>query len=80
MKRVNEILSVSGLVLALSLPGWAQRSDSSRHRPSPFRAPWKPSIIPRIVNIRKADGSFETVNVPSAQSGSMSSRSGTRCR
>ena len=81
MKRVNAILSASGLVLALSLPSWAQEV-----RQLPTQTVTLSGTVAtidhdkRIVNIKKADGSFETVDVPQARSGSMSSRSGTRCR
>jgi hypothetical protein len=46
MKRVNAILGASGLVLALSLPSWAQEVRQLPTQTLPFRAPWQPSIIP----------------------------------
>ena len=65
MKRVNAILSASGLVLALSLPSWAQEV-----RQLPTQTVTLSGTVAtidhnnRIVNIKKADGSFETVDVP----------------
>ncbi len=65
MKRVNEILSASGLVLTLSLPSWAQEV---RQLPTPtVTLSGTVATIDynkRTVNIKKADGSFETVDVP----------------
>ena len=66
MKRVNAILSASGLVLALSLPSWAQEV-----RQLPTQTVTLSDTVAtidlkkRVVNIQKADGSFETVDVPS---------------
>ena len=65
MKRINAILGASGLVLALSLPSWAQEV-----RQLPTQTVTLSGTVAtidhdkRIVNIRKADGSFETVDVP----------------
>ena len=63
MKRVNAILIASGLVLALSLPSWAQ---DVRQLPTQTvtLSGTVATIDHRIVNIKKADGSFETVDVP----------------
>ena len=65
MKRVNAILTASALVLALSLPSWAQEV-----RQLPTQTVTLSGTVAtidhnnRIVNIKKADGSFETVDVP----------------
>ena len=65
MKRVNAILSATGLVLALSLPSWAQEVKQL-----PTQTVTLSGTVAtidhdkRIVNIKKADGSFETVDVP----------------
>ena len=65
MKRVNAILSASGLGLALSLPSWAQEV-----RQLPTQTVTLSGTVAtidhnnRIVNIKKADGSFEAVDVP----------------
>ena len=65
MKRVNAILSASGLVLALSLPSWAQEV-----RQLPTQTVTLSGTVAtidytkRMVNIKKADGSFESVDVP----------------
>ena len=65
MKRVNAILGASGLVLALSLPSWAQEV-----RQLPTQTVTLSGTVAtidytkRMVNIKKADGSFETVDVP----------------
>jgi hypothetical protein len=64
MKGVNAILSASALVLALSLPSWAQEV-----RQLPTQTGTLAGTVAtidhtkRIVNIKKADGSFETVDV-----------------
>jgi hypothetical protein len=65
MNRINAILSASGLVLALSLPSWAQEV-----RQLPTQTITLSGTVAtidhnnRIVHIKKADGSFETVDVP----------------
>ena len=65
MKRVNAILSATGLVLALSLSGWAQEVKQL-----PTQTVTLSGTVAtidhekRTVNIKKADGSFETVDVP----------------
>src|SRR6478672_10419834 len=65
MKLINAVLSASGLVLALSLPSWAQEV-----RQLPTQTVTLSGTVAtidhnnRIVNIKKADGSFETVDVP----------------
>ena len=65
MKPLNAILSATGLVLALSLPSWAQEV-----RQLPTQTVTLSGTVAtidhdkRMVNIKKADGSFETVDVP----------------
>ena len=65
MKRLNAILSATGLVLALSLPSWAQEVKQL-----PTQTVTLSGTVAtidhdkRTVNIKKADGSFETVDVP----------------
>jgi type 1 fimbria pilin len=65
MNRVNAILSASALVLALSMPSWAQET-----RQLPTQTVTLSGTVAtidhdkRTVNIKKADGSFETVDVP----------------
>ena len=78
MMRVNTILSVSGLVLALSLPSWAQVQTLPTQTITLSGTVETIDQAKRIVNIKTADGKFETIDVPQARSGSMSSRSGTR--
>ena len=49
MKRLNAILSASGLmILALSLPSWAQTRTLQRHPRQPRRLPWpnRPGLRP----------------------------------
>jgi hypothetical protein len=65
MKPANAILTATGLVLALSWPGWAQEV-----RQLPTQTVTVSGTVAtidhekRTVNIKKADGSFETVDVP----------------
>jgi hypothetical protein len=67
MKPLNAILSATGLVLALSLPGWAQEVKQL-----PTQTVTLSGTVAtidhekRTVNIKKADGSFETVDVPAS--------------
>jgi hypothetical protein len=65
MKPVNAILSASGLVLALSLPSWAQEVKQLPTQTVTLSG----SVATidqsrRMLNIKKSDGSFETVDVP----------------
>jgi hypothetical protein len=65
MKRRNALLSASGLVLALSLPGWAQ--DVKQLPTQTVTISGTVATIDhakRVVNIKTADGKFETVDVP----------------
>jgi Cu/Ag efflux protein CusF len=65
MKRVNAILSASGLILALSLPSWAQLT-----RTLPTQTVSISGTVEtidhdrRVVNIKTPDGKFQTVDVP----------------
>ncbi len=64
MKRVNTILSVSGLVLALSLPGWAQVQTLPTQTVTISGTVATIDHAKRVVNIKKSDGKFETIDVP----------------
>ena len=64
MKRVNTILSVSGLVLALSLPGWAQVQTLPTQTVTISGTVETIDHAKRVVNIKTSDGKFETVDVP----------------
>jgi hypothetical protein len=65
MKRVSAILGASGLVLALSLPSWAQEVKQL----PPHKVTRSGTIATidnshRLVNIKLADGKYETIDVP----------------
>jgi hypothetical protein len=64
MKRVTTILSASGLVLALALPSWAQVKELPTHTVTLSGTVETIDHGKRVVNIKKADGTFETVDVP----------------
>jgi hypothetical protein len=65
MKRVNAILSASGLVLALSLPGWAQEvKQLPTHTVTISGTVATIDHAKRVVNIRTSDGKFESIDVP----------------
>ena len=65
MRRVNTILSVSGLVLALSLPGWAQEVKQLPTQTVTISGTVATiDHAKRVVNIKTSDGKFETVDVP----------------
>src|SRR5580765_7793216 len=65
MKQVNAILIASGLVLALSLPSWAQETKQIPTQTITLSGTVATiDHAKRIVNVKKADGSFETVDVP----------------
>lgn len=64
MKRANVILSASGLVLALSLPSWAQVKQLPTETASLSGTVEAIDHANRVLNIKKADGKFETVDVP----------------
>jgi hypothetical protein len=67
MKRVNAILSASALLLALSLPSWAQLT-----RTLPTQTVTVSGTVEtidhsrRVVNIKTPDGKFQTVDVPAS--------------
>ena len=66
MKRVNAILSASGLVLAHALPSWAQEVKQLPTQTVTLSGTVATiDHAKRTVNIKKADGSFETVDVAS---------------
>ena len=65
MNRVITILSASGVVLALSLPGWAQ--DVKQLPTQTVTLSGTVATIDhakRVVNIKTADGKFESIDVP----------------
>ena len=71
MKRANEILAASGLVLALSglvvslpLPSLAQTRTLPTQTVTVSGTIETIDDSRRVVNIRKADGKIETINVP----------------
>ena len=65
MKRVNTFLGVSGLVLALSLPGWAQEVKQLPTQTVTISGTVATiDHAKRVVNIKTSDGKFETVDVP----------------
>ena len=80
MKGVNTILIAAGLVLAFSLPSWAQTRTLPTQTVNLSGTVETIDKEKRVVNIKTPDGKFETIDVPLARSGSMNSRSGTRCR
>jgi hypothetical protein len=63
MKRITSILSASGLVLALSLPSWAQTTLPT-HNVTLAGTVETIDHGKRVVTIRTADGKFETIDVP----------------
>ena len=64
MKRVNTILSVSGLVLALSLPAWAQVQTLPTQTITLSGTVETIDHARRVVNIKTSDGNFQTIDVP----------------
>ena len=64
MKRVNTILSVSGLVLALSLPAWAQVQTLPTQTITRSGTVETIDHARRVVNIKTSDGNFQTIDVP----------------
>ena len=64
MMRVNTILSVSGLILALSLPSWAQVQTLPTHTVTINGTVETIDHAKRVVNIKTSDGKFETIDVP----------------
>ena len=65
MKRVNAILSASALVLALSYPT-GRRSNAPTQTVTLSGTVETIDQARRIVNIKKSDGRFETVDVPAS--------------
>jgi len=63
MKRVTAILSACGLVLALSLPSWAQTALPT-HNVTLAGTVETIDHGKRVVTIKTADGKFETIDVP----------------
>ena len=67
MKGVNAILTAAGVVLALSLPSWAQLT-----RTLPTQTVNLTGTVEtidhdkRVVNIKTPDGKFQTIDVPAA--------------
>ena len=64
MNRMHTIIGVSGLVLALSFPSWAQVTQSQTITLSGTVETIDQSR--RTLNVRKTDGTFETVEVPAS--------------
>ena len=63
MKRVYTILSVSGLVLALSLPGWAQTQTVPTHTVTISGTVETIDHVKHIMNI-KTSGGYEAIDFP----------------
>ena len=65
MRRVNTILSVSALALALSLSSWAQEVKQLPTQTVTISGSVATiDHAKRVVNIKTSDGKFETVDVP----------------
>jgi hypothetical protein len=64
MMRINTILSVSGLVLALSLPSWAQVQTLPTHTVTINGTVETIDQAKRVVNIKTSDGKYESIDVP----------------
>ena len=64
MNRVNAILSATGLVIALSLPSWAQVRQLPTETATLSGTVETIDHAKRIVNVKSADGTFQTVDVP----------------
>ena len=66
-KRIGNILSASGLmVLALSLPSWAQTRTLPTQTVTLSGTVETIDHAKRVVNIKTPDGKFETIDVPPA--------------
>ena len=63
MKRITSILSACGVVLALSLPSWAQTTLPT-HNVTLAGTVETIDHGKRVVTVRTADGKFETIDVP----------------
>ena len=67
MKRINAILSASGLlVMALSLPSWAQTRTLPTQTVSISGTVETIDHNRRVVNIKTPDGTFQTIDVPAS--------------
>ena len=67
MKRLNAILSASGLmILALSLPSWAQTRTLPTQTVTLSGTVETIDHAKRVVNIKTPDGKFGTIDVPTA--------------
>jgi hypothetical protein len=65
MKRLNTILSASGLlVMALSLPSWAQTRTLPTQTITLSGTVETIDHAKRVVNIKTPDGKFQTIDVP----------------
>jgi hypothetical protein len=64
MKRGTTILRASGVVLALALPSWAQVKELPTQTVTIAGTVETIDQSKRVVNIKTADGKFETVDVP----------------
>lgn len=64
MMRVSTILSTSGLVLALSLPSWAQVQTLPTHTVTVNGTVETIDHARRVVNLKTSDGKFQTIDVP----------------
>ena len=64
MKPVTVILGASGLVLALSLPSWAQVKQLPTHTVTLSGTVATIDHDKRVLNIKTADGKFESLDVP----------------
>ncbi len=64
MKSAAAILGASGLVLALSLPSWAQVKQLPTHTVTLSGTVATIDHNKRVLNIKTADGKFETLDVP----------------
>ncbi len=64
MNGVNAILSAAGLVLALSLPSWAQEVKQLTHTVTLSGTVETIDHDKHVMNFKTADGTFQTVDVP----------------
>jgi len=77
--RANAILSLSGLVLALSMPTWAQVQTLPTQTVTINGTVETIDHAKRAVNIKTSDGKFETIDVPPSAT-RFNELKGTRCR
>ena len=63
MKRITAMLSASGLVFALSMPSWAQTKTATQTVTLSGTVETIDQSR-RMLNIKTADGKFETIDVP----------------